>query len=521
MIKTRFAPSPTGFLHVGGLRTALYSYLFAKQAGGKIILRIEDTDQKRQVEEAEKNLIKTLDWAGLHFDEGPQGGGENGPYRQSERTELYQRYAEELIKREKAYYCFCTEERLEELRQKQEASKLPTGYDGHCRNLTGAEIKQKRDENIPSVIRLKVPKEELIIFDDSVRGKVKFASQTIDDQILLKSDQFPTYHLANVVDDHLMGITHVIRGEEWLPSTPKHILLYEAFDWEIPTFAHLPLLLNEDRSKLSKRQGHVAVEDYREEGFEKEELINFIAFLGWNPGGTREIYSLEELIEAFDLSKVQKAGAIFNLEKLSWYRGVWRQRRFKHFAEKAGLKMNVQETKQGGYKIDIAGDEDRSTFARELRSLVKNFLPEKEERDEHFLLRCLYAVKDKIIQEPEKVEEFISFYFKAPKLKKELLFNERMQVDADMAKQALKLSIEILQGLKGWDEELIKEQMISAIQKENLKNGQVLWPMRVALTHMEFSPGAFESAWVLGKDKSLSHLEEVLEMLNETDGLTH
>ena len=513
MIKTRFAPSPTGFVHVGSLRTALYCYLFARKLKGKIVLRIEDTDQKREVEGAEENLIKVLAWAGIEFDEGPHVGGPAEPYRQSERTEKYQYYARQLIEQGKAYHCFCTEERLEQLRQKQEASKLPSGYDGYCRSLTEDEVKKKLSEGVSHVIRLKVPKDELIVFEDTVRGKVKFASQTIDDQVLLKSDHFPTYHLANVVDDHLMGITHVIRGEEWLPSTPKHILLYQAFDWQPPQFAHLPLILNADRSKLSKRQGDVAVEDYIAKGYEKDELINFVAFLGWNPGGTKEIYSMPELIDAFDLNKVQKAGAIFNLEKLNWYRGVWRQRRLKEFADEAGLAMTVQETKQGGYKIDILNDEDRHIFSKELLKLVESHLPESEERDGHFLLRCLYTVRDKIIHEPEKVEEFIRFYFEQPKLSKTLFLKPEMGVDEAVAKTSLTLALKILEPLNEWQEETIKSALLEEIKISGLKNGQVLWPVRVALTHVEFSPGAFESAWILGKDKTITLLEEAMESL--------
>lgn len=513
MVVTRFAPSPTGYVHIGNLRSALYAYLFAKNANGKLILRIEDTDQKRYTEGAEENLIKVMEWAGIHFDEGPSQGGENGPYRQSERTEKYQMYAKQLIEAGRAYNCFCTSERLEELRQKQEAAKLPTGYDGHCRDLTHEEGAQKIQDGEEYVVRLKVPKDEMIVFEDLVRGKVKFASHTVDDQVLLKSDHFPTYHLANVVDDHLMGVTHVIRGEEWLPSTPKHILLYQAFGWEPPHFAHLPLILNEDRSKLSKRQGDVAVEDYIQKGFEKDELINFIAFLGWNPGGTREIYSLDELAEEFDLAKVQKGGAVFNLEKLNWFKGVWRQRRLKDTAEQKGLEMDVQETKQGGYKIHVRGDENRYAFAEELHQLVEPYIDDKEEKDEHFLDRALYAVKEKIIQEPEKVDEFIACYYDAPDLNTELLLNDRMNVDKDVAISSLQLVVDTLKDLQEWNEDVIKEMLVEAIKQAGLKNGQVLWPMRAALTHVEFSPGAIESAWVLGKEKTIGMLEEAISQL--------
>lgn len=513
MIVTRFPPSPTGYLHVGGLRTALYAYLFARQNKGKIILRIEDTDQKREVEGAEENLIKTLSWADLEFDEGPHVGGPHGPYRQSERLEQYQFYAAELLKKEKAYPCFCSEERLETLRKKQEASKLPTMYDGHCRLLTKEEVAEKLKSKVSHVIRLKVPKDELVIFDDVVRGKVKVATQTIDDQVLLKSDGFPTYHLANVVDDHLMEVTHVIRGEEWLPSTPKHILLYQAFGWKLPIFAHLPLILNPDRSKLSKRQGDVAVEDYMKKGFEKEELLNFIAFLGWNPGGTREIYSKEEMVEIFDVTKVQKAGAVFNLEKLHWFRGVWRQRKLKQKAEELKIPMKVQETKQGGCKIDIEGDADRLKFAELLLPWVKPFLPEKYEKNPDFLLRSLYIVKDKVTQDPEKLEEFMGFYFSPPFLAPSLLLNEKMAVDRKTTALVFNLALVSLRELSSWQEADIRKALMELIQKSGLKNGQVLWPIRVALTRSEFSPGAFESAWVLGKEKTIQLLQEARNQL--------
>lgn len=514
MIRTRFAPSPTGYLHVGGLRTALYCYLFARKNKGQLVLRIEDTDQKRQVEGAEKNLIKTLAWSGIEFDEGPHVAGPYAPYRQSERTEIYRFHAHELIEKGKAYRCFCSEDRLEALRKQQEASKMPTGYDGYCRNLTKEELESNLKKGIPHVIRLKVPKDQFIVFSDLVRGKVKVASHTIDDQVLLKSDGFPTYHLANVVDDHLMKITHVIRGEEWLPSTPKHILLYQAFDWDMPEFAHLPLILNPDRSKLSKRQGDVAVEDYMKKGYEKEEIINFIAFLGWNPGGTREIFSLPELVETFDLLKVQKGGAIFNGEKLKWFRGVWRERRLKEFAEQQYLEIAVQETKQGGFKIAIPKTTDRLKYAEALYPFVRDHLKEHHEKDWHFLLRALYAVRDKVSTEPERVEEFLGFYWQPPKLQKSLILSERMSVDENTAKKALAATLEAFHGQPLWEEKELQQALIAVIEKTGLKIGQVMWPVRVALTHVEFSPGAFESAWVLFKEETIKRLEEALQSLS-------
>ncbi|OGU35790.1 MAG: glutamate--tRNA ligase, partial [Ignavibacteria bacterium GWA2_36_19] len=294
--RVRFAPSPTGYLHVGGLRTALYNYLFAKHNNGKFILRIEDTDRNRYVESAVDNLIKALKWAGLQYDEGPDIGGIFEPYIQSQRLEIYKKHTDELIAKGEAYYCFCTPERLKNLKEEQEKKKLPqTKYDKHCLNLSTSEIENNLSNKIPYVVRLNVLPDQKIIFCDAIRNRVEFDSNNVDDQVLIKSDGYPTYHLANVVDDHLMKITHVIRGEEWISSTPKHVLLYDAFGWERPTFAHLPLLLNPDRSKLSKRQGDVAVEEYRDKGYLKEALINFVALLGWNAGDDREFYYLNEL----------------------------------------------------------------------------------------------------------------------------------------------------------------------------------------------------------------------------------
>ena len=316
--RVRFAPSPTGYLHVGGLRTALYNYLFAKNQKGKFILRIEDTDRNRYVEGAVENLISTLNWAGLDFDEGPTKDGGLGPYMQSQRLDIYKKLTDVLIKDKKAYRCFCTQERLNSLRESQKKSGLQSKYDKHCLHLSQKEIDENIKNNLPHVIRMNVEAHQKIIFDDVIRGRVEFNTSVVDDQVLIKSDGYPTYHLANVVDDHSMKITHVIRGEEWLSSTPKHILLYDYFGWQKPVFAHLPLLLNPDRSKLSKRQGDVAVEDYRQKGYLKEALLNFVALLGWNAGDDKEFYSMEELTKSFSLDRVNKSGAVFDIEKLNW-----------------------------------------------------------------------------------------------------------------------------------------------------------------------------------------------------------
>ena len=315
--KVRFAPSPTGYLHVGGLRTALYNYLYAKKVGGKLLLRIEDTDQSRKVDNAVENLISTFNKLAIHFDEGPESGGTNGPYFQSQRLNFYRQHIQILLDKGAVYPCFCSSERLDEVRKQQAEHKKTIKYDRYCLDLDPEDVEAKI-ANKPHVIRMKVPDDEEVVFYDTVRGRMVIRCVEIDDQILMKSDGYPTYHFANVVDDHLMGITHVIRGEEWLPSTPKHVLLYQFFDWKLPKFIHLPLLLNPDKSKLSKRQDDVSVEDYLKKGFLPETLINFVALLGWHPQNESEIFSLNKLEAEFSIKRIQRSGAVFDNEKLEW-----------------------------------------------------------------------------------------------------------------------------------------------------------------------------------------------------------
>jgi glutamyl-tRNA synthetase len=348
----RFAPSPTGFVHVGSLRTALYNYLFAKNHGGTFILRIEDTDQTRKTEGAVENLLSTLTWAGLPYDEGPEIGGNYGPYYQSQRLDIYKKYINELVDARHAYFCFCSEERLQKMREEQQAKKLTPKYDGKCRNISFHDAKRKASES-SYVVRMKIPLNGGTIIRDIIRGEVTVINDNLDDQILLKSDGYPTYHLANVVDDHLMKITHIIRGEEWLLSTPKHIILYKYLGWNVPEFAHLPLLLNPDRSKLSKRQGDVAVEDYKARGYLPQALINFVALLGWNKGDDQEIFTMEELIDSFTLERVSKAGAIFNIEKLNWMNSLY----LRDIEEEKYLHLALNEMKKCG--LD-SGNEHRN-----------------------------------------------------------------------------------------------------------------------------------------------------------------
>lgn len=350
-VRVRFAPSPTGLMHLGSVRTALYDYLMAKKSNGSFILRIEDTDQTRFVEGSIENLIESLNILGIHCDEGPEIGGEYGPYIQSQRLDLYYQYVNELLEKGHAYHCFCTKEEIEAHRQKQMELKLNPQYSGKCRSLTSEEIKAKIDAGLPYVIRLKMPNDRSFSFFDRIRGQVEIESSLVDDQVILKSDGFPTYHLAAVVDDHLMKITHVLRGEEWLPSTPKHIFLYECFGWTAPEWVHLPLLLNTDRSKLSKRHGDFSVQNYLNMGYLKESIVNFVALLGWHSAEDRELYTLEELVDEFSIERVNKSGAIFDITKLEWMNG-WYMRNLdpsyiahcaKPFFEKAGIKIDDQE----------------------------------------------------------------------------------------------------------------------------------------------------------------------------------
>jgi len=477
-VRVRFAPSPTGYLHIGGARTALYNFLFARKNKGAFILRIEDTDRARLVEGSLESLLNSLKWLGFTYDE--------GPYIQSERLEIYKKHAEDLVKMSKAYYCFCEPERLQNLREEQAAKKQAPMYDQYClRNLSEGEINKSLKTNCPYTIRLKVPKNEIIEFNDIVRGKVKFETNTIDDQILLKSDGYPTYHLANVIDDHLMKITHVIRGDEWISSTPKHILLYQAFDWDIPEFAHIPLLLNLDRSKLSKRQGDVALDDYIKKGYLKEALINFIALLGWNPGegSTQEIFSIDELIEKFDLKKVHKAGAVFDLKKLDW--------------------LNAQYIK----KLSIGELCKKSLEFFEQKDFYVNASNEK--KSEEYLKKVL-TIEQERLNNLSEVGGNNKFFFQNISYNKELLRWKDI-TDYDL-RESLEKSKAILEGVveKDWTKEFLEKTLLETAGD---KRGDLLWPLRVALTGEKKSPPPAEVAWVLGKTESIKRLAQAIKLL--------
>lgn len=478
-IRVRFAPSPTGYLHVGGLRTALYNYLFARKKNGTFILRIEDTDRSRYVEHAEENLIEALKWAGLVWDEGPDCGGPKAPYRQSERIVLYREHVLKLVDQGNAYYAFDTADELEEMRKEQEQMRLPVKYDRRALKLSAAEVDAKLAAGVPHVIRMKVPDSTTVAFDDIVRGRVEFASEQIDDQVLLKSDGFPTYHLANVVDDHLMEVSHVIRGEEWLSSTPKHILLYQYFGWDLPQFAHLPLLLNPDKSKLSKRQGDVAVEDYRAKGYLPEALVNFVALLGWNPGDERELFSLHELVNEFSIERVGKSGAVFNLEKLNW--------------------MNAEHLRK---KSDA-----------EILRLLKNELGQSEFKDatfsDEYLVKVIGAMRERVSFVKDVVEKS-PYFFRRPE-----------QFDPDVVKKRwkpessgyLKSLAQEFSSLTNPNKEDYEAALHRTAQSLNVGNGQLIHPLRLAVSGTGSGPGLYDMLFIIGKEETIKRIELAIEKI--------
>ncbi len=487
MIKTRYAPSPTGYSHVGGIRTALTSYLIAKKAGGNFILRIEDTDQKRLIEGAIESILSSLYWVGIIPDEGlvldnnnVAQKGENGPYIQSQRLDIYKKYADEIVEKGHAYHCFCTAERLEELRVYQQKNKLPTGYDGHCRDLDPEEVKKRLSAGESSVIRMKMPREGETIFTDLIRGEVRFKNELIDDQVLMKTDGFPTYHLAVVVDDHLMGITHAVRAEEWLPSTPKQLQLFKCFGWEAPAYAHVPQLVNKDRTKLSKRQGDVAVEDYIKKGYLPEAVLNFIALLGWNPGTEQEIFTMDQLIKEFDVEKIGKSGAYFNLEKLNWYNQQY-------------IKKLTNE---------------------ELAERAKQWLDEVglDKVDKNLLVKAVGLEKERIVTLAE-LPAAIKFVLELPNYEGNLLVWKKSS--ADEVKKILPEVAEFLQTIdvNDWNKDTLQAKVGEWIKTKGYQNGSVLWPMRVALSGQDKSPGPFEIAEVLGRAETIKRIQTAIQKL--------
>lgn len=481
-VVVRNCPSPTGLLHIGTVRTALYNYLFAKKMGGKILFRSEDTDKERSTREYEKNIIEgllaldLLDSASLNADHTPK-------IRQSERTEIYRKYLEELLENGHAYWCFCTSEELEAERKTQEAAKLPPRYSGKCAGIPLDEAKKRVAAGERAVIRLRVPQGEKLVFNDLIRGEIVTDSKEISDFVIAKNLENALYNFAVAIDDHEMGVTHVIRGEDHISNTPKQLLVYRAFGWETPQFAHLPLILNADRTKLSKRKNKVSMADFLEEGFLPDAVLNFLVLLGWNTADEQEIFTREELIEKFSLDRVHKGGAIFDQEKLEW--------------------MNGQYLKQLSIP-DLTG--------KIIPYLEKADLPVPERRVLEPYVALVYERMKKLSEAPD----FLRFLLvDQPKYDASLFAHEKLKVDLPTAKKSLEESLPVLQSIpeNEWSETVLEERLVAKITELGWKNGQMLWPLRVALTGEKFSPGTFEVAVALGKERSIARIEAGIALL--------
>lgn len=476
-IRTRFAPSPTGYMHVGNLRTALYAFLTARANNGKFLLRIEDTDQTRQVEGALDIIYNTLKETNLLWDEGPDIGGPFGPYIQSERKDLYKKYVEEIIEKGAAYRCFCTKERLDEASRIKAASGQPTGYDGHCRNLSKEEIQKNLEEGVSYIVRQKIP-EGKTTFTDLVYGVIEVDNSTLDDQVLLKADGMPTYNFANVIDDHLMEINPVIRGSEYLSSSPKYNLLYEAFGWKIPDYVHCPPVMKDSQHKLSKRNGDASYEDLVAQGYLKEAVLNYIALLGWSPKGEVEKFTLNELIKVFDPRGISKSPAIFDTEKLKFLNGEYiRELSVEEFLEKA--KPYIAKT--------VSSECD---------------------------LPLLAAVLQKRCEVLGDISEQVDFIDEIPEYDIALFENKKMKTNTVNSKEMLCQILPVLESLQSWTMDIIHEEMFKLITKLEVKNGLVLFPLRVAVSGKAFTPGGgVELAAILGKEKTLSRIKLAIEKL--------
>jgi glutamyl-tRNA synthetase len=492
-VRTRFAPSPTGYLHIGGLRTALYAWFMARRHNGAFLLRIEDTDRKRYVEGAIESMCAIFEKLHLTPDEGVcldaeghlANKGPHAPYLQSERREKHLQYAYELIKRDRAYYCFCSAERLEELSKEQALLKQAPMYDRRCRALAPEAAENRAAAGEPHVIRLKVPTEGSIVMEDLIRGSIEIPWAQVDDAVLIKTDGYPTYHLAATCDDHDMEISHVIRGEEWIASLPKHIFLAQSMGWEVPQYAHLPLLLNPDRSKLSKRQGDVAVEDYLAKGYLPEALLNFVALLGWNPTSDREIFTKEELASVFDLAKVNKSGAIFNTEKLNWLNNHY-LKAFSVEAYLAHVKPWITSLETWGPTEDQAAFLDRLALISRERVDVASQLPT--------LMQPL------LVEHPVFEADLLQW-----KAQTKAEAQERLQAVRDL--------------ITPWTEThfasstVIEMAVRALIVERGWANGDTLWPLRVALSGAKQSPSPFELLFAFGKTRSLQRIDEALARL--------
>ena len=480
-VRTRFAPSPTGRMHVGNLRTALYAYLIAKHEGGDFILRIEDTDQERYVEGALDIIYHTLKETGLVHDEGPDLDGGVGPYVQSERQAqgIYQKYAKELVEKGEAYYCFCGKERLESLKQ-EVAGKEIIVYDKHCLHLSKEEVEAKLAAGVPYVIRQNIPNEGTTSFEDEIYGKIEVPNSELDDMILIKSDGYPTYNFANVVDDHLMGITHVVRGNEYLSSSPKYNRLYAAFGWDVPVYVHCPLITNEEHKKLSKRCGHSSYEDLIEQGFVTEAVVNYVALLGWCPSDNREIFSLEELVEAFDYHHMNKSPAVFDMGKLRWMNGEYiKAMDFDKFYERALPYL----------KEAIHKDLDLKKIASQVKTRIEVF--------------------------PE-IKELIDFYEEVPEYDTQMYCHKKMKTTEETSLNLLKEVLPLLEAQDDYSNDALFEALVAFGKEHGYKTGYIMWPIRTALSGKQTTPaGATEILEILGKEESIKRIHAAIEKLEK------
>ncbi|WP_044295958.1 glutamate--tRNA ligase [Robinsoniella peoriensis] len=478
-VRTRFAPSPTGRMHVGNLRTALYAYLIAKHDGGDFMLRIEDTDQERFMEGALDIIYRTLAKTGLVHDEGPDKDGGVGPYVQSERQAqgIYLKYAKMLIEKGEAYYCFCDKERLESLRQ-EVAGKEIIVYDKHCLNLPKEEIESKLAAGIPYVIRQNMPKEGTTKFEDEIYGTIEVPNSELDDMILIKSDGYPTYNFANVVDDHLMGITHVVRGNEYLSSAPKYNRLYQAFGWEVPVYVHCPLITNEEHKKLSKRSGHSSYEDLLEQGFLSEAIVNYVALLGWCPQDNREIFSLPELVEVFDYRHMSKSPAVFDVNKLKWMNGEYMKAMdFDVFYEKALPFIKQALTK----------DLDLKKIAEMVKSRIEVF--------------------------PE-IPDLIDFFESVPEYDSAMYTHKKMKTNEETSLAVLKDLLPLLENQDDYSNDALYALLSTYVSEKGCKNGYVMWPVRTAVSGKQMTPaGATEIMEIIGKEESIARIKAAIEKL--------
>lgn len=473
-IRTRMAPSPTGEIHIGSLRTGLYAFAMAKQSGGQFLLRIEDTDQKRLVEGSGERALKTFKDFGLVYDEGPDVGGEYGPYIQTERLNIYQKYIKELLDKGHAYYCFCTEDRLKEVREIQKAAKKVPKYDRHCLNLTKEEIDENLKKGLPYVIRLRLPDRENITFDDLIRGKITFNTQDLDDQVLIKSNGIPTYHFAVVVDDHLMKITHVVRAEEWISSTPKHILLYRYFGWEAPAFAHLTVLLDPSHpGKMSKRHGSVFAQQFIEEGYLPEALLNFLMLLGWNPGTNQEIFSLSEFIKVFSIKHLHKKAAVFDRKKLDYFNGVY----------------------------------IRALDDSKFKEYFKKFLPQASTEQVDILTP---VIKERLVKFGD-LSESLKFLFEDVAYEKDLLLKKGTA--PEVAVSMLSKTKEVLLSAN-FEVEPLKSTLQNLIAENNWNVGEFFMVFRVAICGSAFTPPVVECLPALGRENTLRKLDTAISLLN-------